>query len=603
MIVAVAPHLHGLPLSVLDDAVKTVLANAEAIPLPHLALARDDVWVAGCVLTGEQHIEELAAAVADRWAPQVDEGSARRAIAATETRTGFPLTDTQRQVAIGLMASGRPLELVIGVAGSGKTTALDAVRTGFESAGYRVLGAATSGQAARKLGDGAGIDSRTVASLTWRLDHGAVALGNRDIVILDEGAMTSDLDIARLLGAVARSGAKLVVVGDDRQLGAIGPGGALTALCERHPDRTWTLTDNLRQADHKEAAALSYLRAGNVPTAVTWYAQSGRIHPVPDRRAAVLALARAWAADTAAGRESLLLAHRRDSVEALNDVARRLVNRAGCLTGPELVAPGGRCYRAGDQIVTLGPGPDGAWVTSQTAEVTAVDPDLARLTARTVDGRTLHFGPEDIGADRLAHGYAMTAHRAQGATVDTAHVLDDGGGRELAYVAMSRAREASHVYVTASTVQDAAARLAWSWDDQRRHQWALDQARAAQAVADLRDERGHLIAGIRPDVSAQLAGARAELTLSEANISGPLDCSGTLMARISELEAAAAARREFLERHPEIVDRIGEIDHAIRQQTKVLRRMTGAQSAVSQTGAAGHETPGWEPSQHQGIAL
>jgi hypothetical protein len=57
----------------------------------------------------------------------------------------------------------------------------------------------------------------------------------------------------------------------------------------------------------------------------------------------------------------------------------------------------------------------------------------------------LHMGAEDIGADRLGYGYAITGHRAQGATVEVAHVLDDGGGRELAYVAMSRARNASHV--------------------------------------------------------------------------------------------------------------------------------------------------------------
>jgi hypothetical protein len=55
------------------------------------------------------------------------------------------------------------------------------------------------------------------------------------------------------------------------------------------------------------------------------------------------------------------------------------------------------------------------------------------------------MGLDDIGADRLAYGYAITAHRAQGTTVEVAHVLDDGGGRELAYVAMSRARNASHV--------------------------------------------------------------------------------------------------------------------------------------------------------------
>ena len=80
-------------------------------------------------------------------------------------------------------------------------------------------------------------------------------LSDRHVLILDEGAMTSDVDLARLLTAVERSGAKLIVVGDDRQLGSIGPGGALTALAERHPEHLWALTDNLRQNDPAEAGS------------------------------------------------------------------------------------------------------------------------------------------------------------------------------------------------------------------------------------------------------------------------------------------------------------------------------------------------------------
>ena len=47
------------------------------------------------------------------------------------------------------------------------------------------------------------------------------------------------------------------------------------------------------------------------------------------------------------------------------------------------------------------------------------------------------MGPGEIGAAKLAHAYSVTAHRSQGQTVDTTHALEDGGGRELAYVAMS----------------------------------------------------------------------------------------------------------------------------------------------------------------------
>jgi hypothetical protein len=104
--------------------------------------------------------------------------------------------------------------------------------------------------------------------------------------------------------------------------------------------------------------------------------------------------------------------------------------------------------------------------------------------------------------------------------------------------------------VTAPILQDAAARLAWASDDQRRHQRALDQARAALHLTNLRDERGRLVARIPPDVSTQLADARAELTLSEVDISGSPGGPGTLVDRIVELEAAATGRREFLAATP-----------------------------------------------------
>ena len=505
VIIAAAPHLHGLSLSVLDQAVETVLAHSYAVALPVVTGSREPVWTARCVLADEERIATLAEALTGDEGPKVEEQAALDAVTRLEERLGVPLTTTQQEVAIGLLVSGHHLDLVKGVAGSGKTTTLAAVRDGFESAGYSVLGAATSGQAARNLGEGAGIESRTVASLAWRLEHNTLELSDRHVLILDEGAMTSDVDLARLLTAVERSGAKLIVVGDDRQLGSIGPGGALTALAERHPEHLWALTDNLRQNDPAEAVALGELRDGDIAAAVGWYARNGRVHPVPDRRRAVIGMIRAWAADIDAGHEPLLLAYRRDNVEALNRVARDLWERSGRLSGPELTAPGGHTYRFGDQVITLAPGPKGAWVTSQAARVTAVDPEAQTLTAITPDGRQLQMGLDDISADRLAYGYAITAHRAQGTTVEVAHVLDDGGGRELAYVAMSRARNASHVYTTATDLTQAAQRLAWSWDDERRQQWATDQASAAQHLVELRAEHRELLASIPPGVTDQLA--------------------------------------------------------------------------------------------------
>jgi hypothetical protein len=90
---------------------------------------------------------------------------------------------------------------------------------------------------------------------------------------------------------------------------------------------------------------------------------------------------------------------------------------SGRLRGPELDCPGGKSYRAGDQVVTLAPGPNAKLVTSQRAVIERVDPDQQTLTLCTDDGYTVDVDAADAGTDRLDYGYATTVHRAQGATV------------------------------------------------------------------------------------------------------------------------------------------------------------------------------------------
>ena len=139
------------------------------------------------------------------------------------------------------------------------------------------------------------------------------------------------------------------------------------------------------------------------------------------------------------------------------------------------------------------------------------------------------MGPDDIGADKLAHAYSVTAHRCQGPTVDVTHALEDGGGRELAYVAMSRARGESHVHVVAPDIRQAARRLAWAWGQERRQRWAHAQS-PEERLARLYHERQDLRSSLPPDRSAELdqarrqlrAASRTEPSCSPAPAAGPI---------------------------------------------------------------------------------
>ena len=508
-------------------------------------------------------------------APAVSEAALETAIAGAEATTGVQLSGEQRAAAVSICTSGRGAELVEGVAGAGKTTMLRVVAAVFAEAGFEVLGTATSGQATRNLADDAGIgQSRTLASLIWRLDHRQLNLSEQTAVILDEVGMTDDVDLVRLTAHVEAAGAKLVLVGDHRQLGAVGPGGALGALVGRHPSAVHHLNENRRQHDPAERTALAALRDGEVSEAISFYLGQDRIHAEPARSDALQAAVDAWSADVAAGHRTGLYAWRRANVAELNGLARNWMESTGRLSGPEMVCPGGNTYRAGDQVVTLAPGPGGRPVTSERALVEAVHLATGAVQLRTSDGRQVRLIWEEAAADRLGYGYATTVHRSQGATVDKAHLFSDGGGRELAYVAMSRARESTHVWVVADDLDQAAEDLRREWSSERTPTWAIDTGVPApdeltrEIVANLTGEQKAQIAAVahagtkimanaltairQPEVGASLADARSDLQQTQRARADLVAGSGVYRdtdagravaeLRFAQLERAAAER-------------------------------------------------------------
>jgi hypothetical protein len=474
--VVAGPLLFGFRPRDLLRAMETVCAHPDAVPLMGVKAAREEAYAPACAIANEAAIALKAALQAERRdAPAVTSEAVNTAMKAKERELdGRPLTSGQAAMVAAVATSGRGVELVVGVAGAGKSTALDGVRRAFEASGFRVLGTATSGQAARTLGAEAGIDrSRTIASLLWRLDHGQLQLDRQTVVVCDEAGMADDPAMLRLLVATEAAGSKLVIVGDHHQIGAVGPGGSLEALVSRHGGGVHVLIENVRQSDPEERAVLAELRAGDVDQAVEWYAQHQRVVVAPSRDEVLEQIVSAWAKDVEGGKETAILAWRRANVAALNARARAAMAEAGRLSGPELRVDS-NVYQAGDRVVTLAPSAQGKLVTSQRGQVTAVDPGAGTLTVRMDYGNTHTLGPDELGPDHLAHGYATTVHRSQGATFDTAHLFADGGGRELGYVAMSRAKEAAMVHVVADNIGQAAEDLRWDWSRERRQMWAID---------------------------------------------------------------------------------------------------------------------------------
>src|SRR5579884_1364962 len=179
-------------------------------------------------LEREALVLDAAAAGVDAGAAVVPPHIAQRAVA----QAG--LGADQADAVAHLLSGGERIVALVGPAGSGKSRSLAAARAGWEAAGYEVVGLAPSAKAASVLTEEAGMASDTLAKFLHVANTGRAGLTSRTVVVLDEASMAATADLADLVGHVQAAGAKLVLAGDDRQLGAVGAGGLFATLVADH---------------------------------------------------------------------------------------------------------------------------------------------------------------------------------------------------------------------------------------------------------------------------------------------------------------------------------------------------------------------------------
>lgn len=168
-----------------------------------------------------------------------------------------------------------PVAVIVGHAGTGKTFALDAARDAWHNTGLRVRGAALAARAARELQAGSGIPSQTIASLLQDLERGRTRLYRSDVLVVDEAGMVGTRQLHRLIGATTVAGAKLVLVGDPKQLAEIEAGGLFAFLARRlgHAE----LTENRRLTDRGQRRTARALREAKVDDALRRMDRSGSL--------------------------------------------------------------------------------------------------------------------------------------------------------------------------------------------------------------------------------------------------------------------------------------------------------------------------------------
>lgn len=407
------------------------------------------------------------------------------------TMTG-DLSEDQAAAVAQIAGSAADLQVLIGPAGSGKTTALAALRDQWVAThgNGSVIGLAPSAAAAQVLAEslnvpcenttkwlhesaGAGAHHRaeTRARLAAALKRARTPaardrlsttlqqvitnqqrwiLRPGQLVIVDEASLAGTLSLAVLARQAESAGAKLLLVGDHAQLTAVEAGGAFRMLAAA--PTTASLSNIWRFRAEWERDASLALRTGDA-NVLDVYNHHGRLHD-GDHASMLDAAYSAWLSDTGNGLVSLLVAADNGTVRALNDQARRDLVAAGTVEHEGVELTDGLHAGVGDRIVTRRNRRDLAdstgWVRNGDTYFVRARSPLGDLTVHRAgaDDSDLIILPADYVATHVNLAYATTAHRAQGTTVDTAHtVVTSGLARENLYVSMTRGRAGNHAWV------------------------------------------------------------------------------------------------------------------------------------------------------------
>jgi Ti-type conjugative transfer relaxase TraA len=363
------------------------------------------------------------------------------------------LSAEQRNMVVAVCSSGAGVDIVEGVAGAGKTFALAAARDAWTASGYEVVGAALAARAAQQLEEGSGIRSSTVDRLLGRLDRSnASVLTGHHVVVIDEAAMVGTRKLLRLLEHAQRADAKVVLVGDPRQLPEIEAGGAFAGLARRLDASE--LADNRRQQEPWEVDALAELRTGDTDLALDAYRSRGRVHEASTAADAMDQLVDDWWAAREQGEQPVMVAGRRSQVDALNRIARSALQDAGEI-GSDLVASRDLRFAVGDEVLALRNDYRVGVLNGTRGTVTEIDREHHQVVVAVGDQRSLSIPFDYIANGHLSHAYAMTIHKAQGVTADRVLLLaDDTLWREHAYTGLSRGVARNDVYLV---VEDARA--------------------------------------------------------------------------------------------------------------------------------------------------
>jgi conjugative relaxase-like TrwC/TraI family protein len=584
VVVALGGQLAAVPPEELQGLAERFLAG-RAVSVMGEHAAGERRYTTPELLKVEERLLAAATGRASEQTATCSHTAVRVALAAHAT-----IAAEQAAMVRDITQGGAGVQVVEGRPGTGKTFTLGVARHAWQLDGYRVVGTAPTGIATMCLGAEGFEDVATVDRLLTELDSAAgrgrgpgrgrddtgPLLDLRTVLVVDEAGMLGSRKLARLLDHAQQARAKVVLVGDDRQLASIEAGGGFRGLRLRLGASV--LSENRRQQEPWERQALEAMRTGDVDQAVQAYREHGRLvaAETPTQLKQVL-LTDWWQAFQRSVKDPeqtvVILARLRAEVDQFNLACQQLRDHSGQL-GRDRLQVGDRSFAVGDLVVcgknalrTLG-------VANATRGlVTAIDPQQRAITVQLEDGTSVTLPRSYLderpswwlrgNPDRriLDLAYATTGHKAQGLT------------RERALVRVTGAEDANWLHVQASRAKQ----------ETRLYAVVAPEARTPELDAPDHPARtvdAQLAAGLRRDGSQELA----------LDTTGRLDLS---QMTTQELRAERTRLTTLLRDAPP--DRSRQLAHTIRLREQAEQGMAEAttkadaarQRVAEQGGGAG----------------
>ena len=363
---------------------------------------------------------------------------------------------SETRAALAHLLDERGLSVVVGYAGAGKSTLLRTAAQVWTASGYRLRGLALAGRAAEGLEADADIPSGTIAAFLMGLDSGTVSLSSRDVLVIDEAGMVASRQLDLLLMAARNARAKVVLVGDPEQLQAIEAGGPFRYIVD-HYDHA-RLTTVWRQKEFWMREATRQLAEGGTQLALTAYENAGMLHAHDAKGDAIASILDMWLANRERGISQLILTATNADAALVNAAARARLKELGALGHETILAvdDGPTAFAVGDRIVFRRNDRKLGVKNGTVATVTAITG--SRMSVN-IEGHAPRVLVVDLANyPHLSHGYGLTIHKSQGATVDRAYVLAAPNmDRHSAYVALSRHRERVSLHWSKDVFPNAAA--------------------------------------------------------------------------------------------------------------------------------------------------